>query len=139
MKTPIEQLASELDASRRIVVRAAAILASIPPFTSVDNDEFAYVRIEVDGFGEPMARVSWPEVATGYYDSTSVECQSATFPARLLTMTTSELAAYVNVKCSENHDRQMRDRSLREQARLASERAEYERLREKFESTATIV
>jgi hypothetical protein len=88
MKASMLHVEAALSEYSQILDRACQITMG-PPFWMRAEEEYARLVITGD-----VATLFWPEVESGYYNSCSIERQSAKFPAELLLMSQDELSAW---------------------------------------------
>lgn len=113
-----------------LISRACEIAEGAPYWSSVYDEKYA--RISIDG---ETAKLIWPEAESDYGDSCTIGHNAVSFPARLLLMSDNELAAW-KVEQRAIYDRKQEEKKMAvARDREAQERAAYERLRAKFETS----
>jgi hypothetical protein len=110
-----------------LIERACDIAASAPFCMYCDKDEFARLSFEGD-----VAKLSWPEAQSGYYNSCSIETQSVKFPTELLYLPPDKFAAWKNAKAAQRAAKAAEDQrkmqalnEMRERAALADLKRKY--------------
>ena len=110
-----------------LIERAMTVVSGPPYNTYVDSEADSFCRLEIEG---DTARLMWPEIKSGYYNSTSIESQSVKFPVTLLTLDKEHFerwreeakAAYVEKMREENraaaHLNEMRERAALAQLKM---------------------
>lgn len=97
------------------ILQRACLLTEGAPFWMLCYDK-TFAKVLVDG---ETATLSWPEVQSGYYDSCSIEEQSASFPSELLLMSIDEINAW-KIEQRKKYDADQKAKDERE----AKDRAE---------------
>jgi len=118
-----------IEAYETLLARARKIIGSAPYFSSAHDD---FAQLKIDG-GEAV--LSWPEVHSGYYDSTSIEEQSISFPADLLSMSDDDLMIWQAEKRRIYEEAKLANRQRSIQQQRNQEMAQLAALKRKYESS----
>lgn len=114
------------------LLERAILIVSAPQFSMIlDQERFA--RLEVSG---EKATIRWPELADGYYNSSSIEEQKIDFSSSLLLMSMDEIKIWLDTE-KKKYDDDMKVRRLAVAMQSAAEKeafdkATYERLKKKY-------
>lgn len=113
-----------------LIAKAIIIATGVPGFCSVEEK---FARLSIDG---DAATLTWPEIASGYYNDTHIEAQTKAFPAKLLLLTTEQLTEWLAFeKIRYNNERAEQHRVITitaELNRVAQEKITYAALKQKY-------
>lgn len=109
------------------LIDRACDIASVGFSMHCDNEEFAHLSIEGD-----TATLSWPEAHSGYYNSCSIETQSAKFPAALLDLSADDYVVWQKSEHAKREAKAAEEVRQRDALMVMREKAALAALKQKY-------
>lgn len=113
--------------SKEIVEAYDKLMERVNKLVYIPESDYARISFEDDN-----VVVTWPEVHSGYYDSTSIETQTDSFPVYLLEATDAEVEYYLAELKRIEAEAEKKKRAERIKELEAQERYTLAKLQEKY-------